>query len=168
MTAFDQAWGIAKDFYLGADHPHAEGGFMQRHEPEDWQVEGSDNVRSKEGKEGPYWTGVNLAHPIFQYEDWQPPEDIFADFHYPEQRLDEDEMIRRIINTLVHEEGHEAILDPLNAEAHEDFFNSEDMNALYSRDFAPSNQVQEHGAMLIEGLSNPEIRAEMQRRGFFG
>tara|TARA_R110002051_G_C8545715_1_gene471877 strand:+ start:98 stop:607 length:510 start_codon:yes stop_codon:yes gene_type:complete len=169
MTAFDQAWDIAKDFYLGQNHPHEEGGFHQRWPPETFAGPvGSHNVRSKEGEGGPYWSGANIAHPIYQYEDWLPPEGEEPDWHIPRQRLDEDEMVRRIIQTLVHEEGHEAILNPLEAEAHEDFFNSEDMNALYSRDFAPNNQVQEHGAMLIEGLSNPEIRAEMQRRRFFG
>lgn len=165
MSAFGQAWGIAKDFYFGQKHPHEEGGYHQRVPPSVIAgPEGAHNVRSKEGKAGPYWAAANLSHPIFQYEDWLPPEGIDADLHIPRQRLDEDEMIRRIINTLVHEEGHEAILSPLEAEAYEDWNNTDDG---YFSNFQPSNQVQEHGAMLIEGLSNPEIRAEMQRRGFF-
>ena len=171
MTAFEEAWAIAKDFYFGTDHASTPGGFQTRNGLLASLMSPSNKVRPKSSVsgDGKYWAATNLSHPAYQYEDWLEDE--------PTQQLSEDESIRRIISTLVHEEGHEAITDPLETEAHEDFFNSKEGDPYgrypsrglsYSRDFHPSKNVRERGAMLIEGLTPEQIHEEMSRRGFFG
>lgn len=162
--AIDKAWELLKDFYYGSTNPNKSAGFSTRHDPKGIKRlhEGGKGVERNKG----YVAAANISHPIFQYKDWHEDE--------PSEKLSEEESIKEIISTLVHEEGHEAIRDPLEAEAHEDFYNSDDIYATYPL-FAPSKGTHEYGALMIEalhGLDNGQIHtdimAELQRRGFFG
>jgi hypothetical protein len=147
MTAFDTTWALLKsDFYFGSDNPDKEGGF---HSTGGWKtLPGSENVRSS--RDG-YATGVNLNHPYYHHKDWSGER---------QEPLNEDEQIKNIINTIVHEEGHEAIYNPL-VETNDLEFE----DAGYEPQFF-SESYPEHGAMLIEGMRHKEINAELKRRGY--
>jgi hypothetical protein len=141
LTAFDTAWELLKsDFYFGSNDPNQEGGFWSREGP--YGYKGAE--RLKNNKEG-YITAVNLSHPIYQTKD----------------------PIERIIRTIAHEEGHEAIFDPLQ-ETIELEFEDIGYEPKYFSESIPGNQQQEYGAMLIEGMKHDEIMEELRRRGFFG
>ena len=78
--------------------------------------------------------------------------------------MTEEERIKRIIDTIVHEEGHEAIKEPLYAEAHMDYVQSESPYAYFSH-FLPDPRIEEHGAMLVEGIPMSELDETKMRRG---
>ena len=150
MTAFDTAWSLLKsDFYFGDNDPRKEGGF---HSTGGWTpFSGSQNLQRHKG----YITGVNLNHPIYHYKDWSGDR---------EQTLTEDERINRIIDTIIHEEGHEAIYHPL-VETKRLEFEDVGYEPTYYSEAYPSTKPQEYGAMLIEGMNHDEIMAELERRG---
>lgn len=149
MTAFDTAWSLLKsDFYFGDNDPRKEGGF---HSTGGWTpYSGSKNLQSHKG----YITGVNLNHPLYHYKDWSGDR---------EQTLTEDERINRIIDTIVHEEGHQAIWKPL-VETKDLEFEDVGYDPKYYSESYPDTLPQEYGAMLIEGMNHDEIMAELQRR----
>lgn len=105
-----------------------------------------------------YYTYYNLAHPFFRNKDWTARDEGSVE-------MTEDEMIQRIIDTIVHEEGHAAIDPPLRREAWEDWQNSEDEDARHGW-FHPSKNTHEAGAMLIEGIPFEEQRDVLRRRGY--
>ena len=151
MSAFDEAWNLTKsDFYFGSDDPKKEAGF---HSTGGWThgMEGADKLDFR-GRD--YITGVNLNHPIYRYKDWLSDS---------KQTLTDDERIKRIIDTIIHEEGHEAIYQPL-VETKNLEFEDEGYEPYYYSDSYPSTLPQEYGAMLIEGMSKDEIEAELKRR----
>ena len=151
MSAFDKAWNLTKsDFYFGSDDPKKEGGF---HSTGGWThgMEGADKLDFR-GRD--YITGVNLNHPIYHYKDWLGDR---------EQTLTDDERINRIIDTIVHEEGHEAIYHPL-VETNRLEFEDVGYEPTYFSEAYPSTLPQEYGAMLIEGMNHDEIMAELYRR----
>jgi len=86
-----------------------------------------------------YVAAVNLAHPIHSWDDPGNRNEELGG-----RRLSEDEMIRRIIESIMHEEGHEAIQDE------------------FVHLGGPEN---EYGAMLVEGMEHPAIMEELRRRG---
>ena len=151
MTAFDTAWVLLKsDFYFGDNDPRKEGGF---HSTGGWTpYPGSKNLQSHKG----YITGVNLNHPIYHYKDWLGDR---------EQNLTDDERINRIIDTIVHEEGHQAIWKPL-VETKDLEFEDVGYEPKYYSESYPDDIPQEYGAMLIEGMRHPEIMDELRRRGY--
>ena len=159
MTAFDRAWSLTKDFYFGSGDYGQEGGFHSRWRP---TLEGSKNVRAKKGNGGFYYTGVNLNHPSLRYKDWLN----HAQGLDVKDKMSEAETIQRIIDILTHEEGHEAVYDPLE----EDKVNEYErlgIEPYYFSEYEPSTLVQERGAMIIEGLNPEERELELRRRGFF-
>jgi len=151
LSAFDEAWNLTKsDFYFGSDDPKKEAGF---HSTGGWThgMEGADKLDFR-GRD--YITGVNLNHPIYRYKDWLSDS---------KQTLTDDERIKRIIDTIIHEEGHEAIYQPL-VETKNLEFEDEGYEPYYYSESYPSTLPQEYGAMLIEGMSKDEIEAELKRR----
>jgi len=153
MTAFDTTWALLKsDFYFGSNDPGDEGGF---HSTGGWTsgMEGADKLQFR-GKN--YLTGVNLNHPIYHYKDWLGDR---------EQNLTDDERIKQIIDTIVHEEGHEAIYSPL-VETKDLEFEDAGYEPKYFSESFPGPIPQEYGAMLIEGMRRPEIMNELRRRNF--
>lgn len=163
MTAFDAGWAVLKaDFYFGVDEKTGdatdrEGGFHSRRHnwvPMKWpitHIRWRERSRKPEERErGPfphfyadedkYIATVNLAHPMYS---WSDP---YNENGERRRRLSEDEMIQRIIETIRHEEGHEAIQD----------------------EFPPhllGESENEYGAMLVEGMEHPAIMEELRRRG---
>jgi hypothetical protein len=153
LTAFDTTWDLLKsDFYFGSDNPYDEGGF---HSTGGWTtgMKGADKLKFR-GKE--YLTGVNLNHPIYNYKDW---------LGNREQNLTDDERIKQIIDTIVHEEGHQAIWNPL-VETNNLEFEDAGYEPKYFSESYPNSIPQEYGAMLIEGMRHPEIMDELRRRKF--
>jgi hypothetical protein len=149
MTAFDTAWAIFKsDFYYNGDDPLKEGGkwvgdgWTPNHNPEKY-----------------YYTGVNLNHPIYQFKDWLKGKEG------AEEKLSEDDTIKRILETIMHEEGHEAVIEPLT-ENMDRGFEEEGYEPTYFSESIPPNRQQEYGAMLVEGMSHDDIMAELRRRNF--
>lgn len=156
MTAFDRAWGLTKAFYLApssdlagyhAEYPYSELPYRDR-----------KNVPMKNAKGGAnYRVGINLAHPLFRYLDLDRGKSTGRE-------MTEDERIQRIIDTIVHEEGHQAIKEPLYAEAYMDYMRDESPYAYFSH-FLPDPSIEEHGAMLVEGIPMSELSETMRRRG---
>jgi hypothetical protein len=164
VTAFDAAWSILKaDFYFGGDLKNGdersrEAAFHSRDRnwvPGKWpytEIRWRDRSRKPEERErGPfphyyatddkYVTAVNLAHPLYSWDDAGNRNEELGG-----RRLSEDEMIQRIIESIMHEEGHEAIQD----------------------EFSPrllGDSENEYGAMLVEGMEHPAIMEELRRRG---
>jgi len=158
--SFEDAWSLAKDFYLGSDDYGQEGGFHSRWGP---TFEGSENVRVKQGNDRFYYTGVNLNHPSMRYKDWLN----HAQGLDVKDKMSEAETIQQIIDILIHEEGHEAVYDPLREDKVNEYKRL-GIEPYYFSAYEPDNQVQERGAMIIEGLNPEERESEMRRRGFFG
>lgn len=126
------------DFYFGRNDADKEGGFWSRVGTQGYK--GAEHLKDDKG----YVTGVNLSHPIYQTED----------------------PIERIIRTIAHEEGHEAIYNPLR-ETRELEFEDIGYEPTYWSELNPGDQQQEYGAMLMEGMKHDEIIEELRRRGFF-
>lgn len=145
-TLFDTAWDLLKDFYHGTENPLEEGG--------KWVADG---WKRNHNPDKYYYTGVNLNHPIYQFRDWLKGKDD------AKEKLTENEMIQRIIETIIHEEGHEAIFNPLkeNMDLH---FEDIGYEPKYYSESTPPTKQQEYGAMLVEGMQHDDIMAELRRR----
>ena len=156
MSVFDKAWDIVKAFYIDPDDKDA--GWMAEYPYYGLSEKQKEITPEKETSDGKYRVGLNLAHPFYRYKD----------YHYADggkTPMTEDEMIQRIIDTIVHEEGHHAIEAPLYSDAHKRFYESDDDYAYFSN-FAPSRYKKEAGAMLIEGIPFSEQSKELERRGY--
>ena len=169
MSAFDQSWDFMKSFYLDPKDPTT-----ARYAPyqyllptvkphKNWQLGGKPrpdilNYGKTNSIGDEYYTYYNLANPFFRIKDWDARDGGSVE-------MTEDEMIRRIIDTVVHEEGHAAIDPPLRHEAWEDWQNSEDEGARHSW-FQPSKHTHEAGAMLIEGIPFDQQADVLRRRGY--
>ena len=155
--AFDRAWfKVSKAFYLAPNSDLA--GYHQVMPYYNLPSRDKKNVPEKKSKySGKYRVGANLAHPYFKYLDLDRGESTGRE-------MTEEERIKRIIDTIVHEEGHEAIKEPLYAEAHMNYMQSESPYAYFSH-FLPDPRIEEHGAMLVEGIPMSELSETMRRRG---
>ena len=163
MSPFDRAWELAKAFYVDKDDPNA--AWYSPHPHWDMgETRLAQSMKEKTPLKGDpgalYRVGLNLANPYFRFSDWD------AD---PEKgnsvEMDEDERIKRIIDTIVHEEGHHAIMEPLEREAWEDFRSAKDEN-VFAHHFLPSRQTKEHGAMIVEGIPLNRHMETLRRRGY--
>lgn len=138
MNAFETAWDLLKsNFYYGTDDPEGSAGR--------W-----DSMRLDphyDSKERDYYTGVNLSHPLYH-------------------GMNEEDTIRRIIDSIAHEEGHQAVFSPLK-ENREMEFEDEGYEPMYYSESNPPNTQQEYGAMLVEGMEHQGIMDELRRRRFF-
>tara|TARA_R110002153_G_scaffold55813_6_gene154731 strand:- start:6400 stop:6927 length:528 start_codon:yes stop_codon:yes gene_type:complete len=174
MSAFGQSWDLMKSFYLDPNDsdtakytkwqfqlPTVSPGGKARPDITDYGQRGSDGEK--------YYTAYNLASPFFRNKDWgfNSKRDVFGinEFDEGSQEMTEDERIRRIIDTIVHEQGHAAIAPPLNSEAHENWMNDPYEQAKLS-DFQPSTNTHEAGAMLIEGIPFDQQADVLRRRGY--
>ena len=174
MSSFEQSWSLMKNFYIDPNDsntarvdrwrfgiPSASLGGPPRPEIVRHGKKGSDGEK--------YYTSYNLASPYFRNKDWghNSKTDKFGitEFDEGSQEMTEDERIRRIIDTIVHEEGHAAIDPPLRAEAHEDWMNDSYEQAKLS-DFQPSTNTHEAGAMLVEGIPFDQQADVLRRRGY--
>jgi len=81
--------------------------------------------------------------------------------------MNEEDTIRRIIDSIAHEEGHQAVFSPLK-ENREMEFEDEGYEPMYYSESNPPNTQQEYGAMLVEGMEHQGIMDELRRRRFFG
>lgn len=161
--AFDRTWLLVKSFFLDPDLRDVAGYDQWMYQLPTVSPGGMPrpeivNYGKKNSEGDTYYTHYNLAHPYFRNKDWNARDEGTVE-------MTEDEMIQRIIDTIVHEEGHAAIDPPLRQEAHEDWRNSEDENAALGW-FQPSRQEHEAGAMLIEGIPFEEQRDVLRRRGY--
>lgn len=167
MTAFDTAWSLIKAFYLDPNDEMA--GWRAAAPYSGLGLRRKKRTPEKETSEGKYRIGLNLAHPYYKYKDfsinpWTRDEERNI-VEANTMSMNEDELIQRIIDTIVHEEGHQAIEAPLSAEAHRQYMEDESPYAYFSH-FLPSTQTKERGAMLIEGIPLSEQRDVMERRGY--
>lgn len=167
MSAFDEAWDITKAFYLDPNDEDA--GWKAAWPYSGLGLRRKNRTPERETSEGKYRVGLNLAHPYYKYKDfsinpWTRDEErnIVEANTTP---MNEDEMIQRIIDTIVHEEGHHSIEAPLESEAYRQFRADESPYAYFSN-FLPSTHTKERGAMLIEGIPLSEQRDVMERRGY--
>lgn len=161
--AFDRTWLLVKSFILDPDLRES-----AKYDPYTYQLPtvspGGEprpeilNYGKTNSDGDEYYTYYNLAHPFFHNKDWTARDEGSV-------RMNEDEMIQRIIDTIVHEEGHAAIDPPLRTEAYEDWRNDPYERAALS-DFQPSRHTHEAGAMLIEGIPFEEQRDLLERRGY--
>ena len=174
MTAFDTAWDLVKAFYLD---PGGEAG---------WMTELSSGVperasvshRNHEVKRPPiaaktfgdrYHMGVNLAHPMFKYNDFRVERKYdeerdrhYGKRHYGMEPMSEEQMMQEAIKTLLHEQGHGMIEPLLSQERSRAFFAGE-----LGDYFSPTPLLQrEVGAMLMEGIPFKDHKEVLRRRGY--
>ena len=174
MSVFDQSWDFMKSFYLDPNDstvatytpyqyvlPTVEPGGKPRPDLLDY------GQKNAEGDT--YYTAYNLANPYFHNKDWglNSKRDVFGvrEHDIGSIPMNEDEMIQRIVDTIVHEQGHAAIDPPLRSEAHEDWMNDPYEQAQLSA-FQPSTNTHEAGAMLIEGIPFDQQADVLRRRGY--
>ena len=171
---FDQSWDFMKSFYLDPKDP-----MTARYAPWQYQLptvkpggEPRPDIvdyaqRNVDGDK--YYTAYNLASPYFRNKDWgmKSKRDVLGvrERDIGSIPMNEEEMIQRIIDTIVHEQGHAAIDPPLRSEAHEDWMNDEYERAQLS-DFQPSTNTHEAGAMLVEGIPFDQQADVLRRRGY--
>lgn len=159
VSAFGRAWGLLKAFYVDKDDPLA--GWYRPYptfSDHAWPVKRRTPLRESPDGRG-YRVGLNLADPYYRYLEYEPNIGLRA-----RTPMNEDEKIKRIIDTIVHEEGHHAILGPLDIEAYEDFI-ADDFDRPHSS-FLPTRQTQEYGAMTVEGIPLNQQKDELRRRGY--
>jgi len=141
---FDRAWSLLKDFYYGTENPLREAG--------EW-----DATKLNRNPDKWYYTGVNLNHPIHQFKDWLKGKEA------AKEKMTENEMIQSILQTIMHEEGHQAVFNPLKENVDLEFGDIGYEPKYYSES-TPPNRQQEYGAMLVEGKQHNDIMAELRRR----
>lgn len=174
MSAFNRSWDFMKSFYLDPKDPMTARYSQYRHTLPTVEPGGKPrpdilNYGQKNAQGDTYYTAYNLANPYFHNKDWgfNSKRDVFGvrEHDIGSIPMNEEEMIQRIIDTIVHEQGHAAIDPPLRSEAHEDWMNDEYEQAQLS-DFQPSTNIHEAGAMLIEGIPFDQQADVLRRRGY--
>jgi hypothetical protein len=168
MSAFDTAWDLIKmPFYI--DPKDDDAGWKASEPYFGIGLRRKNKTTERETSDGKYRTGLNLAHPYYKFKNFSVNPWIRSEqgdiVEANNEQMNEDEMIQRIIDTIVHEEGHHAIEGPLQTDAHAEFMADESPYAYFSN-FLPSTQTKERGAMLVEGIPLSEQRDVMRRRGY--